>query len=155
MSAYGTLDARIAGQLYGVDYDIETKVVPSGVSFAFGAPVFVDAGDENTAYAPDSTDASLKFLGVACISHRSYDGSEDEYVDFQDMNVVTRGEIYVAVASGLTNIANAAAYVIDDAGEADFGKFTTANVEGSYSTGGYFRSNVEGGLARLQLRGIA
>jgi hypothetical protein len=94
-------------------------------------------------------------LGVSVISHRSYDGYEDKYVDFSEMNVLTRGEIYVTVASGLTTIANQAAYVMDDKNDSKYKKFTTANVGGSYSIGGYFRSNVSGGLARVELRGIS
>jgi hypothetical protein len=150
MSAYSTQDAGIAGTIFGSDFNIETKIVASGVTFEFGEAVFVDAGDEETGYAPDSSDASLKFLGVSVIS-----GYEDKYVDFSEMNVLTRGEIYVTVASGLTTIANQAAYVMDDKNDSKYKKFTTANVGGSYSIGGYFRSNVSGGLARVELRGIS
>lgn len=153
MAAYGLQDSFIAGEMFGSDFDIETKVVASGVTFEFGEPVFLDAGVENTAYAGDSNDGSLKFIGIAPISHRSYDGSEDQYVAFQDMNVLTRGQIYVAVASGLTNIANSAAYVIDDQNDAQYNKFTTSN-SGTYDIGGYFRSNVVDGLARLEIRGL-
>ena len=153
MAAYGNQDPSIAGTPFGADYDIETKVVPSGVTFEFGEPVFVDAGVEDTGYAGDSTDASLKFLGVAIISHRSYDGSEDQYVEYQDMNVLTRGQIYVNVPSGLSAIANAPAYVIDDQTDADYNKFTTSN-SGTYDIGGYFRSNASGGIARVELRGL-
>lgn len=154
MGAYGTQDAGIAGLLYGSALNIETKVVASGMTFAFGSAVFVDQGDEDTAYVPDSTDTSLKFLGVAVISHRSYIDSEDTYVAYQDMNVLEEGEIYVATASGLTTIANQPAYVVDLIGDANYGKFTTTNSGDTYSTGGYFRSNVSNGLARLELRGL-
>jgi hypothetical protein len=154
MAAYGLQDNDVAGAIFGTEMDIETKVVPSGVTFAFGSAVFVDAGDEEKAYVPDSTDGSLKFLGVAPISHRSYDGAEDVYVAFQDMNVLTKGQIYVTVASGLSAIANATAYVIDDLNDAQYGKFTTLNSAATYAIGGYFRSNVADGLARVELRGL-
>lgn len=153
MAAYGNQDAGIAGSLFGTDYDIETKVVLSGVTFDFGEPVFVDAGVEDVAYAGDSNDASLKFLGVAVVSHRSYDGSEDQYVEYQDMNVVTRGQVMVPVASGLSTIANAPAYVVDDRSSADYNTFTTSN-SGTYDIGGYFRSNASDGIARVELRGL-
>lgn len=153
MSAYSTQDANVAGAMFGSDFDIETKVVASGASFAFGDAVFVDEGVEDTAYEGDSTDTSLKFLGVAPISHRSYDGSEDEYIAFQDMNVLTRGKIYVHVASGLSAIANAAAYYTDAIVDANYGMFTTSS-NGTYDIGGYFRSNVSNGLALLELRGL-
>jgi hypothetical protein len=153
MSAYGSQDGSIAGMMFGTLGDIETKVVASGVTFEFGEAVFVDSGDENTAYEPDSTDGSLKFIGVAPISHRSYDGSEDQYIAFSDMNVLTKGQIYVAVASGLTTIANSAAYVINVTGNAQYKKFSTSS-SNAYDIGGYFRSNVVDGLARLELRGL-
>jgi hypothetical protein len=153
MANYGEQGTGIAGELFGTDYNIETKVVPSGVEFAFGEPVFVDAGDENTAYEPDSTDASLLFLGVAVISHRSYKDSEDKYVEYQDMNVVDRGEVYVAVASGIINCANAPAYVTHGVVDANYKMFTTSSV-GTYATGGYFRSNAADGIARVELRGL-
>lgn len=153
MAAYGNQDAGIAGSPFGTDYDIETKVVLSGVTFDFGDPVFVDSGVEDVAYTGDSNDDSLKFLGVAIVSHRSYDGSEDQYVEYQDMNVITRGQVMVPVASGLSTIANAAAYVVDDRTSVDYGKFTTSN-SGTYDIGGYFRSNASDGIARVELRGL-
>jgi hypothetical protein len=153
MANYGEQDAGIAGSLFGTDYNIETKVVPSGLTFEFGDPVFVDAGDENTAYAPDSGDASLLFLGAAVVSHRSYKDSEDKYVEYQDMNVVDRGEVYVAVASGIINCANAPAYVTHGKVDANYKRFTTSS-NGTYATGGYFRSNAANGIARVELRGL-
>lgn len=150
-----TQDPARAGLMFGIDYNAETAVVPSGVTFEFGDPVFVDAGVVGVAYVPDSTDASLKFLGVAPISHRSYKDSEEQYVAYQDMNVITKGTIYVPVASGISACANQAAYVVDLISDGDYKKFTTTNSAATYAVGGYFRSNVnDDGLALLELRGL-
>ena len=155
MGAYSTQDASVAGLTFGSDIDIETMIAASGVTFGFGQAVFVKNGDAVTGYAPDASSAVLKFLGVSMISRRSYSDTTETYNAFDEMNVLTEGQIYVATASGLTSIANQAAYVIDDKNDSGYKKFTTANVGGSYATGGYFRSNVSGGLARLELRGLA
>jgi hypothetical protein len=149
-----TQDPARAGLAFGIEYEAEAKVVPSGVTFEFGEPVFVDEGVEDVGYAGDSNDASLKFLGVTMISHRSYNDSEEQYVAYQDMNVLTEGVIYVPVASGITNCANQAAYVIDDQSSGDYNKFTTTSGS-NYDIGGYFRSNANAdGLARVELRGL-
>lgn len=149
-----TQDSARAGLVFGIETDVEAKVVASGTTFEYGEPVFVDEGVEDVAYAGDSNDASLKFLGVAMISHRSYKDSEEQYVAFQEMNVLTEGEIYVPVASGITATANKPAYVVDDQASGDYNKFTTSN-SGTYAIGGYFRSNPNAdGLARVELRGL-
>lgn len=149
-----TQDSARAGLVFGIETDVESKVVASGATFEFGEPVFVDEGVEDIAYAGDSTDASLKFLGVAMISHRSYKDSEDQYVAFQEMNVLTEGEIYVPVASGITATANKPAYVVNLISDADYNKFTTTSGS-NYEIGGYFRSNPNAdGLARVELRGL-
>ena len=153
MAAYGNIDAARAGLVYGLDTTVETKIVASGVTVEFGDAVFVDAGVEDYGYLGDSTDGSLKFLGVAMISQRSFVASEGEYPAYDAMNVLIEGEIYVTVASGLSSIANSAAYVIDDTTDGQYGKFTTTNSAATYGPVGYFRSNVSSSLARLQVAG--
>jgi hypothetical protein len=149
-----TQDSARAGLVFGIETDVENKVVASGQTFEFGEPVFVDEGVEDIAYPGDSTDTSLKFLGVAMISHRSYKDSEEQYVAFQEMNVLTEGEIYVNVASGITATANMPAYVVDLTSSGDYNKFTTDSTD-NYDIGGYFRSNPNAdGLARVELRGL-
>jgi hypothetical protein len=151
MSAYGNQDANIAGGLFGSNPVISSLVVPSGASFAFGDAVCVDSGDASKAYKPDSTDTSLTFRGVAVASHRSYDSADDgSYIAYTDMNVLTGGEIYVVAASGLTNVANLPAYLVDLTSSGDYGKFTTVDTD-NLATGGYFRSNVADGLVRIEL----
>jgi hypothetical protein len=156
MAAYGSQDVARAGLCFGVgELEVETKVAASGVTFEFGEAVFVDAGVEDVGYAPDSIDTSLKFLGIARISQRSFVDSEGNYPPYSDMDVLTEGEIYVQVASGLSAIANAPAYVLDVTTDAQYQKFTTdSTAENVYDIGCYFRSNVVDGLARLEVRGL-
>lgn len=153
MAAYGSMDYARAGLAFGLDHEIETRIAASGVTFEFGDPVYVKNGDEDTGFAGDSDLATLKFLGVAAISQRSFVASEGEYPPFDAMNVLSEGEVYVTVASGLTTIANQAAYVYDDDTNAQYGLFTTLNSAATYGPVGYFRSNAEDSLARLQVGG--
>lgn len=149
-----TIDQMRAGTVFGVIEGCETKVVASGQTFEFGEPVFVDAGVEDIAYPGDSNDASLVFLGIAITSHRSYSTSAEQYVAFQDMNVLTEGEVYVYVASGITACANKPAYAVDNQSSDDYNKFSTS-AGGNYDIGGYFRSNPNSdGLVRLEVRGL-
>jgi hypothetical protein len=153
MAAYGSIDTMKAGLIYGLSYEAETKVVPSGKTFEFGEPVFVTTGDANSAYYPLSSDASLKFLGVAPISQRSSVDDEGAYEAYDDMNVVTEGIVTVNVHSGIasSSIANTLAYIQNVAASGQYKKFYNATGN-SYATAvGYFRSNAVGGLALLEL----
>lgn len=156
MAAYGSQDSARAGLCYGVgDLEVETKVAASGVTFEFGEAVFVDSGVEDVAYAPDSTDTSLKFLGIAIISQQSYVDSEGNYPPYSSVNVLTEGEVYVQVASGLTTIANQPAYVLDVTTDGQYQKFTTDSTAADvYDIGCFFRSNASNGLARIEVRGL-
>lgn len=145
-----TLDEMRAGTIFGPVLRAEAKVVPSGVTFEFGDPVFVDAANENQAFEPDSTDTSLHFLGVAILSHNA----DNKYVEYQDMSVLGKGEIYVHVASGIVNCANQPAYVGNLIGDAAYKKFTTSS-SNAFDIGGYFRSNANAdGIARVEVRGV-
>ena len=66
---------------------------------------------------------------------------------------MSRGQVWVTVNSGLSSITNQAAYLIDDENDSGYKKFTTNSV-GTYDTGCFFRSNVDGTIARLELRGL-
>jgi hypothetical protein len=151
---YGQDIAR-AGMVFGLVTDVENMTVPSGVTFEFGEAVFVDEGNETDAFKPDSTDTSLKFLGISMLNHRCTKESEEQYLEYREMDVLVEGEIYVPVASGITNCANQLAYVVDATGSTEYKEFTTVNNANTYAIGGYFRSNVNAdGLARVELRGL-
>lgn len=152
--AYGSISAAKPGLIYGLKYEVETKLVGSGGEFAFGDPVFVDQADEDTAYPGDSTDVSLAFLGVAIITQKSTIDEAGGYAEYESMNVLTRGRVWVTVPDVITDIANMPAYVIVDQTDPDYGKFTSVSL-GNYPTGGYFRTNPNAGhLAVVELNGL-
>lgn len=153
MGAYGNIEKAKAGLIYGLDYEIETRIVPSGTTFDFGDPVFVDEGDEEKGYKADSNNVSLKFFGIAVISQRSFVDSQGDYPEHDTMNVMTRGKVWVPVMSGVVNVANKGAYVEHDNTDPDFELFTDDS-SGTYNTGCFFRSNAENGLCVLEVKGI-
>lgn len=150
MAAYGNLDPVKAGMFEGMETSIET--LPAGIDFEFGDPVFVDEG-ASVAIAPDSTDVSRHFAGVAAISHRSYKDSEGKYIANDLVNVARGDKIWVPVIAGETGITNKLAYVEDDTTSPDYKKFTSVST-GNYATGGIFRSEIVNGLALVELRGL-
>lgn len=154
MSAYGDMTKAKAGLIYGLDYEIETKIVPSGVTFDFGDPVFVDEGDEDKAYKANSTDVSLKFYGIAVISQRSSVDAQGDYPEYDTLNVMTRGKVWVPTVSGLGDVANKAAYVANVvATTADYEKWTDSS-SASYNSGCFFRTNPLNDLAVIEVKGI-
>jgi len=139
MAMYGKLDAVVPGTLDGLNHNIESRVAT--VAVQFGDPVMYDAGVADKVFAPDSTDASLVFGGVAAISQRSDVDSEGQY-DIKDMvSVVTDGEIWVRVPDALTACANKPAFVIDLLADADYKKFTDTAGANTYDSGTVFKSN--------------
>ena len=150
MAAYGNLDPAKAGMFLGLTQNIESIV--ADVDFEFGDPVFVDEG-ANLGVAPDSTDASLKFAGVAAISQRSYVDSEGKYIAGDLVNVARGDKIYVPVIAGETGLTNKAAYIENDTTSPNYKKFTAVTV-GNYATGGFFRSEIINGVALVELRGL-
>jgi hypothetical protein len=152
---YGNLTPNKAGLMDGLENEVRSLLVASGVtSIAPGEPVFVKPGDETGAFLPDDTDATRKFAGVAIISQRSFVGTEDNlYPTYDQISVLEEGCVWVPVASGISAIANKAAYIIDLTSDGQFKKFTDAT-SGNYDCGCYFKSNVLNGLAVLEVRGL-
>lgn len=161
MSAYGNMDVARPGMLDGIESeDIISKV--AGVAFAFGDPVFVDAGNATTAVAPDGTDASLVFRGIALESPRSFVASSGLYPAGDMVNVGGVGNyVWVKVVTGLTAIANKPVYLVDDTTSGDYKLFTDVSTS-NYDTGAVFASNATtitlGGatvtIALVEMRGI-
>jgi len=152
--AYGDLTPNKLGLVFGLESNVESKLVATGVTIAFGEPVFVKTGDDECAYLPDSTDATRKFLGIAPISHRSYVSSDGgQYNAFDTVNVLTEGQIWVALATGVTACANKPAYIVDLTSDGQYKKFTDVSTD-NYDTGCYFRSNPLNGMAILEVRGL-
>jgi len=151
--AYGEMEPALAGLLDGLSgHVISTKTVPEDGSFEFGDPVFVKADDDVYGYEADSTDGDLMFNGVAIRSPRSTRTTEGQYDEFDQVNVVERGRVWVPIVSGVTGICHRPAYVVDAAGATQ--KQYTKTSAGNYPTGGIFRSEPVDGLAILELQGI-
>lgn len=156
MAGYGNMEAAKAGLIYGLDYEIESKVVPSGVTFDFGDPVFIDEGSEEVVAKADSNDASLNFFGIAIVSQRSFDDAQGDYPAYDTINVMTRGKVWVPTVSGVSAIANKPAYVGNViATTAAYEKWTDSN-SATYDAGCFFRTNADGvgGLAVIEVRGV-
>lgn len=159
--AYGSQRQAKKGMMAYHNNEIETAT--ADVQFSFGDPVFYDAGVPGTAYAPDSTDASLVFAGVAPSSEQSYRDSEGVYPADTDVNVLYQGVVWVEVPTGETATANKPAYCIHLTSDGDYKKFTTT-VGTNYDTGAVFASdpivvsefngasNVT--IAKLKVRGL-
>jgi len=141
MTAYGTMDDARAGLLYGLNYDIETKTVPEDETFNFGDPVFVQEGEEVLASKADADATDLVFQGVATISQRSFTESQGEYPEYDQINVVKNGMVWVEVPDGETDIANKAVYVIDDQDDDDYEKFTAVATGNFHVSGAMFKTN--------------
>lgn len=156
MGAYGNQDHAIAGLMYGhMDGVIASRVVASGVTaIPFGSAVFAKQGIEDKAFLGDKDDATLVFAGVAIISQRSFRETQGTYPQYDSLNVMERGKVWVATASGVSLCDNKAAYVIDDVADAEYGKFTATSGANTYDIGCYFRSNPDNNLAVLEVRGL-
>lgn len=90
------------------------------------------------------------FLGVSVITHSSYVGSVGYYVQYDAVNVMEYGEVYVNT-DGAVN-ANVDAYVIWNY-TADQGEFT-ATATDNYAVGCKFKSTLAAaGLAIVEVRG--
>jgi len=140
MAEYGLMDVAKPGLVDGLQRNVRTLAVQEDDAFGFGDPVFVEQGDEINAFVGDNANALLAFAGVAIISHRSTNETQDEYSEFDALNCLEGGDVWVKVPSGLTGIAHTPAYVIDDPADEHYGYFT--NEEGTnFPTGGYFRTN--------------
>jgi hypothetical protein len=164
MAMYGNLDQVFPGMIEGREHNIESRIVKPVAGIQYGSAVFYDAADQEGAYAPDSTDASLLFAGVALNSLRAdaKAGIANSYTQYDTINVVNRGEIWVRVPDAETNTANKPVYLIHLTSDGDYGKFTsTAGT--NYDTGCWFKPNpiingtgtgAPGKYACIEVRGL-
>jgi|WetSurMetagenome_2_1015567.scaffolds.fasta_scaffold02830_8 hypothetical protein len=93
------------------------------------------------------------FLGVAPfvqLGGAAYGAGTATYQALGDMNIVTRGRIWVLAAATVSD--KDPAYVIKGAGTT-MGTFTDVSTN-NYNIGGFFRSNYTGGFALLEINGM-
>ena len=136
--AYEGIELATPGLIDGLNKEIETFIVQEDDTFDFGDPVFAEEGGGNLAELGDDSNSALVFAGVAIISQRSFVESQSEYPEFDSVNVLSKGRVWVKVVEGLSGITNKPAYVIVDSADGDYGEFT--DVDSNYGTGGWFRS---------------
>jgi hypothetical protein len=98
-----------------------------------------------------AADTNMKFLGVAEHTELGFKEGVGFYPPAHAVNVMDFGEIYVPVAESATPSDKESAYIVISGDDA--GKFTDI-ASGNYDSGAFFRSNVEDGLARIELRGM-
>lgn len=134
MNLYGLLsdEKAMAGMLYGLN----PKTIvshPAGENINYGKGVFLNS--DGVLKASKTNDEI--FAGVSVFHQNAFLNSRGLYVRTESVNVMEKGYIYVALASGVTPSIGATAYVTSA------GTFTT---ESSGNTQvGIFKSGAETG----------
>jgi hypothetical protein len=123
-------------------------IVGPGITITASAVV---AGGSSQATFTSTSDTNMKFLGVAVHTELGFKEGVGFYPPTHTVNVMDFGEIYVPVAEGVSPSDKEPAYIILSGNEG--GKFTNDD-DGNYNSGAFFRGNEEGGLARIELRGM-
>ena len=114
------------------------------------ASITVTGGEFQPTFEASSS-SGMKFAGVAVHEELAYKDGTGFYPKGIPVNVLTRGKIYVPVADGAEAADKKPAYVVLSG--ADAGKFTD-NASGTYDAGCVFRSDVQDGLALVEVNGL-
>lgn len=143
MAAYGTMDAAILGLPYGLDFTVET--FPAAADITAGRPVYQTPGTPGTV-KPTYAGGDV-FVGIALFDQRADVASVGTYKQYDVVNVLTRGQIYVQNAIAVST-APVAAYATSG------GLFTTVS-GGNYNCNTMFRANqtTVSGLALIEVNG--
>jgi hypothetical protein len=95
-----------------------------------------------------------KFLGTAVFvqtGSATIGAGTALYEALSSVSILAKGKLWVLAESSVTD--KVAAYVSGIGGAGTVGRFTNVSTS-NYDIGGYFRSNVTGGLAVLEVRGL-
>ena len=143
MGAYDKMDLAMQGLLYGFDNQVES--FPCSEAVTPGWPLYQTPGTPTSVHA--TYQSGDVFVGIAIASQRSTKNSVGTYEQYDDVNVLTKGKVWVTV-SGAVSTAPVAAY-------ATSGKVFTVTASGNYNIGAMFRTNqsTSGGLAVLEVNG--
>lgn len=143
MGAYGTMDAAILGLPYGLDFTVES--FPAAADITAGRPVYQTPGTPTTVKASYAN--GDVFLGIALADQRADVASVGTYKQYDVVNVLTRGQIYVQNVTAVSG-APVAAY-------ADSNGLFTPTASGNYNVGCMFRSNqtTVSGLVIVEVNG--
>ena len=140
LSAAGIVASTVAGS---------KTVVVEGNSDVTASITVTGGASQPTFTGTASTD--MKFVGVAVHEELAYREGTGFYPANTAVNVMAHGKVYVPVASGASVADKKAAYVVL-AGD-DKGKFTDDS-SGTYDCGCVFRSDVQDGLALVEVNGL-
>lgn len=129
--------------------------VAAGSNISIVSTVTLGAGQTTASYVYST---SLLFGGVAIVDHKegldiNGDRFVEEFGEGELLGAVTDKDIWVTVPSGVTSTANRKAYVIANADDADYKKFTTSATN-TYGPVGYFTFDPVNALAVVRLDGI-
>lgn len=146
MAAYGTMDSAILGLPYGLADDCQFESYPAAADITPGRPVYQTPG---TVTSVHSTYAGGDvFVGIAVANQMSHIADVGTYKQYDVVNIMTKGKIWVQVAAAVST-APVAAYANSS------GLFTTT-ASGNYNGGCMFRTNqaTVSGLAVVEVNGI-
>jgi hypothetical protein len=143
MSAYGNMDAAILRLPYGLDFTVES--FPAAADIDAGRPVYQTPGTPGSvkaAYASGDV-----FVGIAMFNQRADVNTVGKYNQYDVVNVLTRGQIYVQAAAAVAT-APAAAY-------ANSAGLFSPTASGNYNGGCMFRGNqaTVSGLVLVEVNG--
>ena len=143
MSAYGNMDAAILGLPYGLDFTVES--FPAAADIDAGRPVYQTPGTPGSVKAAYA--AGDVFVGIAMFNQRADVDTVGVYNQYDVVNVMTRGQIYVQAAAAVST-APAAAY-------ANSAGLFSPTASGNYNGGCMFRGNqaTVSGLVLVEING--
>lgn len=141
MAEYGRPDEAILGLPYGLDFLVESY--PASEDITPGRPVYQTPGTPSSCKGTYA--AGDVFIGVAINRQYSDNDSVGTYKQYDVVNVLKKGSIWVQVSAAVST-APAAAYATSA------GLFT-ATASGNYNVGAMFRTNqaTVSGLAVVEI----
>lgn len=129
MAAYDVMDAAILGLPYGLDFTVES--FPAAADITAGRPVYQTPGTPGTVKPTYS--AGDVFVGIAMFNQRADKDSVGTYKQYDVVNVLTDGKIWVQNAAAVST-APAVAY-------ANSSGLFTPTASGNLNVGCLFRTN--------------
>jgi len=143
MAAYGDMDAAILGLPYGLDFTVES--FPAAADITAGRPVYQTPGTPGTV-KPTYAGGDV-FVGIAMFDQRADVATVGTYAQYDVVNVMTRGQVYVQAAAAVST-APAAAY-------ANSSGLFSPTASGNYNGGCMFRGNqaTVSGLVLVEING--
>jgi len=149
MAQYGTPAYGVLGMLCAFDNTIESYIASGTVTP--GRPVYVTPGAPGVCH--EAYTAGDLFAGIAMLSHKGYTDAVGLYADKENVNVLSKGRIYVQ-ANETISTAPVNVYASVTSG-ATFGKFVLS-ATGAAGFGAIARGNASaGGIMEVEVNGIA